>query len=846
MSSDEVASSLTAAPPDKGKTADKGKPAADKTAPDKSAPKSEAVVPLYSPEEDIKTFKLPPGLKLECVAAEPLVSYPIHAAFDAGGKLWVVELVNYMPDPDKGSKTDMNPIARVSYLEDTDGDGKFDKKTVFLDGLVQPRAVGFAGDGVLIVSPPSLLFCKIDPKTGACGEKTVIANDLGNPGNPEYKINGLLRALDNWVYNAQYMVRWRYFKGKFYSEVTVNRGQWGISQDDLGRLFYNGNSTSLHADLAPMSYLTRTSNYKGVALNYRVHENDNVFPSHHVINNRGKENEVLKSVTAACGPQIYRAELLGKEYEGNAFVCEPVGNLIRRLVLTESNGLIKGRSPYDKVDFCTSTDERFRPVHLMTGPEGALYIVDMHHGMIQYKGYLTEYAKNGYVSRGLEKNTGMGRIWRIVPDNAKAIPPGPKLDKLAGKGLVAYLGDSNGWRRDTAQRLLVDRRDADDLDDIREFVAKSPTPLGKIHALWTLQGLESQDAASVIAGMKDANPDVRANALRVAEPVFRVQTSRAAVLAAALKLATDQDYHVRLQFCFTMGEFGSSESDNALLNIMAASPSDTLLKDAVLSGLRGREQSFLQQVLTNAEWKRKVDGRDKMITSLAAAMFGGRSAKDILHLIGVIAALPPSESWQKEALLAGAKEAADAKLVRKPIRLPEEPSQLVAMAAKETGKVKDGANAMLNFLVWEGKPGYKPPPPPPPLSASQQALFDQGSKVYAETCAKCHQPDGMGREGVAPALIDSEWVLGSDRRMARGLLAGIQGPIVVDRRTTTLEMPALRTLSDEDIAAAMTYARRSWDHEATPVEPSMVAAIRKETNSRTQPFTAKELEKLTN
>jgi len=216
--------------------------------------------PVRTPDEELKTFKLPPGFRIELVAAEPMVQEPIALAFDPDGRIYVDELRGYMPNVE--GKGELDPVGRVSVLEDTDGDGKIDKSTVFLDKLVIPRAVGLAGaDGVLVSEPPDVYLCKVGPDGKAADKKTVLTGFASRSPNPEHMANGLVWMLDNWCYGANWSTRFRFpraadakattgpaaagtaAKGPFVTDGTISRGQWGIAQDDIGRLFYTATSS---------------------------------------------------------------------------------------------------------------------------------------------------------------------------------------------------------------------------------------------------------------------------------------------------------------------------------------------------------------------------------------------------------------------------------------------------------------------------------------------------------------------------------------------------------------------------------------------------------------------------
>ncbi len=233
--------------------------------------------PALSPEEALKTFKLAPGFRIELVASEPLVEDPVAVAFDPDGRIWVVEMRGFMPDVD--GKGEDQPVGRIVVLEDTDGDGKMDKRTVFADGLIMPRALCLVRDGVLVAEPPMLWFMRDTDGDGKADEKIAVAKDYGNRMNPEHNANGLMSAMDNWIYSANFTARFRSLEEDWKREPTAFRGQWGIAQDDFGRLFFNSNEDQLRGDLVPAAYLFRNPNYRApLGYNFQVIKDQSVWP----------------------------------------------------------------------------------------------------------------------------------------------------------------------------------------------------------------------------------------------------------------------------------------------------------------------------------------------------------------------------------------------------------------------------------------------------------------------------------------------------------------------------------------------------------------------------------------
>ena len=460
--------------------------------------------PVLTPAQALQSFQLKAGFRIELVAAEPLINTPVAMQFDPDGRIWVVEMTGYMPNPD-GVGEDQ-PTGSVAVLEDTDADGRMDKRTVFLDGLVMPRAICLVQGGVLVAEMPNLWFCKDTNGDLKCDEKKSIATDYvqGDIKNPEHNANGLLWALDNWIYSANYTTRFRNTNGEWRREPTAFRGQWGLSQDDFGRLVYNSNSDQLRIDLIPGEYLLRNANYTakagvnvdpvGSQVTYPVRVNPGV--------NRGYQTGVLKEdgrlakFTAACGPVVYRGDNFPAEFLGNAFVCEPSANLIKRNMLTEQDGIVTGQFAYPDSEFLTSTDERFRPVNAYNGPDGALYLVDMYRGLIQHRIYLTTYLRGQIESRNLQAPVNLGRIYRVVHEG-KSLNRAPKMAAASSAELVKALEHPNGWVRDTAQRLLVEKRDASAASALKQLALAAKPVTTRLHAWWTLDGLGQLDVGAI-------------------------------------------------------------------------------------------------------------------------------------------------------------------------------------------------------------------------------------------------------------------------------------------------------------------------------------------------------------
>jgi mono/diheme cytochrome c family protein/glucose/arabinose dehydrogenase len=799
-----------------------------------------------SAEEALRSFKVAPGYRIELVAEAPLVRHPTVLQFAPDGRLWVVEMTGYMEDFD--GTTEAQAKGSVVVLSDTDGDGRMDKRTVFLDNIILPRALALHRAGALVGAPPHLWFCRDTDGDGKADEKTEVATDFGvrvDPSrpqlaNPERAPNALLWGHDGWLYAGAYTARFKFADGKWVRENSTFRGQWGLAQDDYGRLYSNNNSDLLRVDVVNSSYLLRNP-YLGrnTGLNTKAAVEQTVWPAR--VNpgiNRGYRPEMLrdyklKECTAACGPWVYRSDLFPADAYGNAFICEPAGNLVKRLVLKSDKGLVNGTSFYDQQEFVTSTDERFRPVNALAGPEGALYLVDMHHGVIQHRISLTSYLRKQGEDRGLISPLHLGRLWRVVPEGHKT----KKLVGLAGlkpADLIAELGNGNEWRRETAQRLLIEGGDKTLAALLTAFGRETSSPMGRVHALWTQHGLGVADWTLVSAGLADADPRVRAAALRVSE-VLVAGPQRADVIARWTALAaTEAVPEVQVQLTLTMGEAKDLTVDLAAAALAQRAAEHIAIQDAFLSGLAGRELEVFAAVL------KQPDAYSKTLpAALLRCVFAERKPARVAQALAIIGSLPLRS---QQLTLLGSLATHPTVTAKRPIKLDAEPAALAKLAKSKDAAMLKALAWFKSTVIWPGKPGVVVPTAKA-LTNEELALFDNGRQTFAGLCAACHQPTGKGLEGLAPPLAESEWVLGEPDRIVKVVMHGLRGPIKVKGMTYSYDMPAAGFLTDEQIAGVLTYIRREWDHEASPVPVDLVKKIRAENKDRTDAWTEPELTK---
>jgi mono/diheme cytochrome c family protein/glucose/arabinose dehydrogenase len=800
--------------------------------------------PVLSPGESLDSLVVPPEFRVELVAAEPLVEDPVAIDIDADGRLWVVEMRGFMTDlvEDVG---DYRPTGRVKVLEDQNNDGRMDRQTVFLDSLILPRSLLVLKDGVIVGEPPHLWFARDTDGDLQADEKIAIRDDYGTRrGNPEGMANSPVWGMDNWIHNTRYPLRLRYTDETWQSDSTLRLGDWGLSMDSYGRFYRNWNSDALRVALIDPHYYTRNSDIRTRdAADVRIAgDAQEVWPIRTTRGvNRGyrasvlRENGTLRTVTAAGSPVVYRGDRYPETFQEDVFITEPAGNLVRRFEIAEQgDGTMEAVNAYDRAEFMASTDERFRPVNLYSGPDGTLYVVDMYRGVIEHRSFLTQYLKDHIQERELERPLGRGRIYRVVHESTPPRETRPYLGEVSGQSLVEYLDHPNGWWRDTAQQLIVERGDTSIASTLRAVVRSAGDERTRLHALWTLEGLDVLDPETVHQVLSDGSSHVRAAGVRVSEPWL--QNGDEEMLQAITPLAGDPSPRVRLQLAASLGEVPPPAADAALAELLTRASDQPYLAEAAITGLGDREVAFLEYLVRQSEWQDRTEGYAQTLQMLSSIIVDGGRVDEIGVMFQLVGEETDLSRWQRMAVLEGVAEVvpeSDAERFR-PLRLEARPAGLSAATQVADPKVREKARQIADRIVWPGKEGYEPPEEHR-LTPAHKELFERGEVLYEQTCATCHQANGQGREGVSASLVGSRWVVGRERTVVRIILDGKEG--------TEEVMPAHRDrLSNEDVAAIATYIRNAWGNETSAVAPSLVEDVRKATAVRNSPWTAEELD----
>ncbi len=552
-------------------------------------------IPPMSPAQSLAAIRLTPGFRAELAAAEPLVEDPVAIEFGPDGRLWVAEMRDYPLGMDGNHK----PGGRIKVLADSDGDGRYDKATVFLDNLSYPTGLALWRGGLLVCAAPDVIYAE-DRDGDGKADHVVKALTGFATHNYQARVNGLRIGLDHWLYGSS---------GLFGGTITTSQGQSinlgardfrfqpdsgriapvsGLSQqgrvrDDFGDWFGCDNSTLIRQVVMPEHYIRRNPHLPppadisaAVAIDPGAHQ---LFPaSQRLI--RFALSGHHGQVTAACGLEIYRDTLLGPAVTGNSFTCEPVSQVVHRLQLKRQGVRYTGRRAQEEraSEFLASTDNWFRPVQARTGPDGALWVVDMYRYVIEHPRWIPP---ERLAELDVRAGQGMGRIYRILPINASARPV-PRLDQLDSPALAAALDTPNGTLRDLIHQMLLWRADPSCAPSLEKLLETSADPAVRMEALCLLDGVGKIEIRHLQRALKDQDPRVVRHAIRLCEG--RLEKDEA--LAAAFLTMRDQTDPMPLQqFAFTLGQWSDPRAGAAMAEFLIKHTGSPHLRAAALSSL---------------------------------------------------------------------------------------------------------------------------------------------------------------------------------------------------------------------------------------------------------------------
>jgi len=588
-----------------------------------------------SPSDSMKVAHVREGFELQLVVAEPLVIDPVAIDWGPDGKLWVAEMADYPSGMDNNGK----PGGRIRFLEDKDGDGRYETSTVLLQDVAFPTGVMAWGNGVIVTAAPEIFYAEDSNGDGTADVRQTLFSGFME-GNQQLRVNGLRWGLDNWIHcasgshhsgygtdsqilshvkNQKFAVGSRDFRfqpKEGLIDPQSGPSQFGRNRDAWGNWFGEQNSYPLWHYVLEDSYIRRNPNFAPPDPRHLMTPSNPPVYAAATPEKRFHSFEQSGRYTSACSGMVYLDDLLfGAERTcenglgiQHAFTCEPFSNLVQHNLLIDdgvSFRLERDPAEIDKTDFFASEDRWCRPVMVRTGPDGALWIVDMYRYMIEHPQWLPKEGQDE-LRPFFRSGDDRGRIYRIVPITAHGerggiSPPvlSLRIDQLSIAELVAELESPNGWRRDIAQQLLLATHDKSAVESLTKMVTNGQRPTARLHALCTLDGVGKLTAETVMSALKDSHPGVRRWAVRLA-PTVNVP------LSSLAGMTKDPNAKVRLELACIAGQFsnageipgelppvarsvlrsGSKTNDAAeILADLLLSDTDPYLRAAVMSSL---------------------------------------------------------------------------------------------------------------------------------------------------------------------------------------------------------------------------------------------------------------------
>ncbi len=573
--------------------------------------------PPFSPQEALETFVLEEGFRIEIFAAEPLIQDPVAMEIDEQGRVYVVEMIGYPLDTGRNG--------RVKVLEDTDGDGFPDRSTVFADGLMLPVGVLRWKKGVLVTDAPDVWYLEDTDGDNRADVRTAVLTGFALT-NPQHTVSNPRYGLDNWIYLAhEPPIRTVIFQEKFGDEGSKIRfpgrdegarlenrignlrfrpdthqleavsgsSGFGLSFDRWGRLLTLNSVRHIRQQVLAAPYLSRNPGLGAASTSKDISDHPpRVYPV--TLNPKHRILTDIGNFTSSCGIALYSGGLFPSPYDQASFVADPAHNLVHCDLLKEDGVTLQASRVREEAEFLASTDHWFRPVFVYVGPDGALYVVDYYRRIIEHPEWMSdEYHDPGRGPEALYEGGRHGRIYRITPESENPAPwvpslaPGPASDRE----LVESLDHPNAWWRTHAQRMLVDRRSREAVDPLREMFGSSSRPDTRLHALWTLEGLGGLTTSDIRAALKDPEPGIRENAIRLAESRLDQEPALAQDLLA---MTGDAHPAVRFQLLCTLGWLDSPSVRRARRQLLLRDMEDPWVQLAALSASAPRPLELLE------------------------------------------------------------------------------------------------------------------------------------------------------------------------------------------------------------------------------------------------------------
>ena len=768
-----------------------------------------SVVP---PDQALATFHLADGFQIELVASEPLVADPVAMEIDEAGRLYVVEMHGY--------PMDKSGTGKIKLLSDSNGDGQMDKSEIFAEGLILPTGIMRWKNGVVVTDAPNVLYFEDADGDGRAEKRDTLLTGFAL-SNPQHNLNNPILGLDNWIYlGHESAITTLTYKAEFGDrggdvrypnrqnspqlpdnargrsvrfrpdqtglEMLAGKTQYGHSFDRWGRYLVVSNANHVMHEVIPASYTNRNLSLLVADAVQSISDHGNaaeVFPI-----TQNPLNQLLTDVgvfTSACAITAYQGGLFPAPFDNVTFVAEPVSNLIHADVLNSKGASFTASRLYANNEFLASTDAWFRPVNMYTGPDGALYVVDYYRQIIEHPEWMADdVIKSGALYNGTDK----GRIYRISPKGTKKADWAGNLNvsRFSNAQLVQKLADPNIWWRRNAQRLLIDRQTGEkELDKL----VTSGSPLGRLHALWTLEGLKKLRPELLLTALEDKAAGVRENAIKLAEPFL----DNPAVAKQLLAMQNDADARVRFQLLCTLGFLESQEAAQVRENLLFKDVNDPWVQIGALSAVPSAQGDLLDRVISRYNKDQPALG-DLLVRISTMTGYGGspEAIKSALKK----SRQPLGETnvgWQSNVMQGLAKGLKNNSAAATSLQDEREPLINAALQS-ESPAIRQSSVELLRFVGL-------------PKSKATQVAMDQSTRTVLD------KRSAVGNRIAALSF------LGLDQP---GKHADLLQKIITPAEPTAVQLAALRTLSDIPGLAVSEFVIKNWSSLTADVRTAAI------------------------
>lgn len=616
----------------------------------------EPTAPPKSPQESLDCLQIEPGYEVRLIAQEPLVQDPVAITFDDHGRMYVVEYGDYPVGPPEGE----DPLSRIVLLEDTNNDGRLDRRTVFADGLNFAHSLMAYNGGLLVGAHSEILFLK-DTNGDQVADVRDVIFDGFTPAHPQMQIGCPRWGLNNWIYltygpgkvaapgNPDQRVSlprkdFRFDPQTLQFEADTGLGQYGNTIDRWGHRFFCTNRSPILTTLLPSAVLQRNPFAVIPAVEYSVGKAGGETRVYPLVAMKSNYLSHAGTHTAACGVTAYTGDLTAPELHSSVFVCEPIGHLVTRSIVDVEGTRLQARRARPQADFLASTDTWFRPVSLSNGPDGALYLADMYRLWVEHPKFLPPDIAERIDWRAGEDR---GRIYRIVPKGATTRPFEPPTTPAQQVGL---LRDPNGWRRYLGQRLLVEAQQASAAPALHDLLTVSNQPATRLHALWTLDGLHRLTADDLIPLFQDPHPVLRRDAVRLSAS----HLDQDAVFAAACRCADDTDARVRLELAVALGSSDRPQATETLISLALQDGQDPWFLKGLLTSVRKRSAAVIRGLVSDSTFHAAGSpSRVDLIKQLASVTGARGDTTELQQLLQLLTSDEPAGHWWRTAAVSG-------------------------------------------------------------------------------------------------------------------------------------------------------------------------------------------------